>query len=84
MPAVKRYACGMIVDWSHCKDVERIAGRVSGQWVVRGTRVLADSLIENADDGYTAEMLADPFDGLELAPTRRILDYARTHASHPV
>lgn len=73
----------MMLDWSHCPEVERVPGRVSGQWVVRNTRILADALIENADDGYTAEELIELFQGLEIEPTKRILDFAREHAPHP-
>jgi uncharacterized protein (DUF433 family) len=31
--------------------------RMSGAWVVRGTRVPAQAVIDNADDGYTAEQI---------------------------
>ena len=41
------------IDWSACPDVERVPGRVSGQWVVVGTRILADGVIENADAGLS-------------------------------
>ena len=30
-----------MIDWSECPDVERIPGKVSGQWIVVGTRILA-------------------------------------------
>jgi len=29
------------IDWNDCLDVERVPGRVSGQWAVAGTRILA-------------------------------------------
>lgn len=35
------------IDWSECPDVERIPGKVSGQWIVKDTRILADGIIEN-------------------------------------
>jgi uncharacterized protein (DUF433 family) len=47
------------IDWSACPDVERVPGRVSGQWVVVGTRILADGVIENADAGLSPEEIGD-------------------------
>jgi len=37
-----------MLDWSHCTDVERIPGKVSGAWLVVGTRIPADAVIDNA------------------------------------
>jgi uncharacterized protein (DUF433 family) len=68
-----------MIDWSGCPDVERVPGRVSGQWVVKDTRVLADAVVENADD-YTPEQIATelyPDVGADTA--RRIIRYARAH-----
>ena len=70
------------VDWSDCKDVERVPGRVSGQWTVAGTRILAACVTDNMDDA-TPEEIADMFPGLGVERTRRIVDYARRHADHP-
>jgi len=38
-----------MIDWSLCPDVEQVAGKVSGAWVVRGTRVPAQAIIDNAE-----------------------------------
>ncbi len=38
------------IDWSDCPDVEQVPGRVSGQWVVKDTRILAQGIIDNAED----------------------------------
>ena len=73
-----------VIDWSQCPDVEQIPGKVSGQWIVVGTRILADGVIDNADAGVTVEELAtDIFPGLGIDRARRIINYARQHAPHP-
>ena len=73
-----------MIDWSQCLDVERIPGKVSGQWIVKHTRILADGIIENAKDGMTAQEIAsEVYDGLEVDRAQRIIDYARAHAHHP-
>ena len=39
------------IDWTDSPDVERIPGKVSGQWIVKNTRILADGVIDNVDTG---------------------------------
>jgi uncharacterized protein (DUF433 family) len=62
------------MEWSGCPAVERVPGKVSGQWIVKGTRILADGVVENADAGYTAEELAPNLRGPSRS-TRRVRYY---------
>ena len=72
------------MDWSKCPDVERVPGKVSGAWLIKGTRVPAQAVVDNAKDGYTAEEIAgEIFEGLPLDHVRRVLRYAETHGSDP-
>jgi uncharacterized protein (DUF433 family) len=71
------------IDWSGCDDVEQIPGKVSGQPVVVGTRILAQGVIDNAEDGYTAEQIAaEIYDGLPVDRARRIIAFARARMVH--
>jgi uncharacterized protein (DUF433 family) len=75
-----------MMDWSHCPDVERSPGKVSGAWLVVGTRIPADAVIDNADDGFSAEeIVAEIFPSLPLDRARRIIAFAakRAHAPRP-
>ena len=71
-----------MIDWKDCADVERVPGKVSGQPVVVGTRILATCVTDNMDDA-TPEELDRMFPGLGVARARRIIDYALRHAGHP-
>jgi uncharacterized protein (DUF433 family) len=74
------------IDWTACDDVEIIPGKVSGAWLVVGTRIPADAVIDNAEDGFTAEQIvAEIYPSLPLERARRIIAYAatRTNAPHP-
>lgn len=72
------------MDWSQCTDVERTPGKVSGAWLVKGSRVQADAVVENARDGYTAEEIAGSlFEGLSLERVRGVLEFARLYGRHP-
>jgi uncharacterized protein (DUF433 family) len=73
-----------MIAWSGCPDVERIPGKVSGQWIVVGTRILADGVVENVDAGVSLEeLVTEVYPGLGRDRARRILAYARRHAPRP-
>jgi uncharacterized protein (DUF433 family) len=71
-----------MINWKDCPDVERVPGKVSGQWIVVGTRILAACVTDNAEDS-TPEEIDDMFPGLGIDRVRRIIEYARRHAKHP-
>ena len=73
-----------MIDWSECPEVERVPGRVSGQWAVAGTRILADGVFENWKAGLSPEEIAEEvYSGLGAERARRIIDYARMHVINP-
>ena len=49
------------LDWSQCPAVESIPGKVSGAWVLRGTRTPVKVLFENLEAGMTIEELIERF-----------------------
>ena len=73
-----------MIDWSACEVVERVPGKVSGQWIVKGTRIPVESILDNAADGFGPEDLAEMFPGLPADAARRVIEHARqgVHA-HP-
>lgn len=57
---------------------------VAGAWVVKGTLVPADGLVENAEDGFTPEEIAtEIYPPVTVAAARRIIAFARQYA-YPV
>ena len=49
------------LDWSECPIVESIPGKVSGAWVLRGTRTPVKVLFENLEAGMSIEELIEQF-----------------------
>ena len=49
------------LDWSQCSAVESIPGKVSGAWVLRGTRTPVKVLFENLDAGMSIEEVIEQF-----------------------
>jgi uncharacterized protein (DUF433 family) len=71
------------IDWTQSDDVERIPGKVSGALLVKGTRIPVQAVLDNAEDGYTAEQIAaEIYDGLPVDRARRIIAFARARALH--
>jgi uncharacterized protein (DUF433 family) len=66
------------MDWTDCPDVERTPGTVTGAWCVKGTRVMVQGILDNAED-YTPEEIAGPdiYPDLSLEVVRRILAFAQ-------
>lgn len=52
----------MALDWSQCAAVESIPGKVSGAWVLRGTRMPVSIIFENLDAGMTIDEVMEQFD----------------------
>jgi uncharacterized protein (DUF433 family) len=69
------------MDWSDCSDVERIPGKVSGAWLIKGTRIPVQAVLDNADD-YTPEEIANEiYEGLPVERARRVIAFARKHSA---
>ena len=65
------------IDWSQCEDVESVPGRVSGAWVIKGTRVPAQAVLDNARAGCSAEEIATEIFELSLERVQRVLSFAK-------
>jgi len=65
-----------MLDWSSCKAVESDSGRLSGEWVFRGTRVPVSALFENLEDGAQTTQFLEWFPGVTDEQVRAVLDHA--------
>ena len=72
----------VIIDWSDCPLVEVNPEKVSGVPILKRTRVQADSIVENFEDGSTVEEIADDFDIPEDV-IREVLAYAAQRKPAP-
>ena len=50
-----------MIDWSQCPAVESIPGKVSGAWVLKGTRTPVKVLFENLEAGMNIEDVIEQF-----------------------
>ena len=49
------------LDWSKCSAVESIAGKVSGAWVFKNTRMPVSLVFENLEAGATIDEIMEWF-----------------------
>jgi uncharacterized protein (DUF433 family) len=63
------------IDWTGCPIVERVADRMNGVPVLKGTRMSADGVVENYASRSPIEEIAENF-GLKEEDIRTILEYA--------
>jgi uncharacterized protein (DUF433 family) len=50
------------LDWSQCPAVESIPGKVSGAWVLKGTRMPVQTVFANLEAGMSVRKITEVFD----------------------
>ena len=65
------------IDWMACELIEQIPGKVSGQPIVRGTRILPDAIVNSFDAGETLDEIHEDFPGLTIPQIERLIEFAR-------
>ena len=65
-----------MLDWNECSAVERVAGRVSGAWVFKGTRVPVRALFENLEEGASIAEFLSWFPGVTKEQVVAVLEHA--------
>jgi uncharacterized protein (DUF433 family) len=61
----------------------RVPGVVSGRPIVRGTRVLADTIVQDADLGSPVSEIHENYPDLPIADIEHLIDFVRTHRLTP-
>jgi len=65
-----------MLDWRDCAAVERVPGKVGGEWVFRSTRVPVRALFENLEGGATVAQFLEWFPGVTRDQVDAVLQYA--------
>ena len=73
--AGRRYR-SLVLDWNDCSVVERLPGKVSGEWLFRGTRVPVKALFENLEDGARVDDFLEWFPGVTREQVETVLRHA--------
>lgn len=73
-----------VLDWSQCPAVESVPGKVSGAWVLRGTRMPVATIFENLEAGASIDDILEWFEGLRREQVVAVLDFAAQSLKVPV
>ena len=63
------------MNWSTCDVVGEVSGKVSGCPIVEGTRVPAETILDNFNAGVSALDVANQYD-VPLATVRKVIAFA--------
>jgi uncharacterized protein (DUF433 family) len=66
----------MALDWSQCPAVESVPGKVSGAWVLRGTRMPVSAIFENLEAGANIDNIMEWFEGLDREQIKAVIEFA--------
>jgi uncharacterized protein (DUF433 family) len=64
------------LDWSQCPAVESIPGKVSGAWVLKGTRMPVSVIFENLKAGANVDEIMEWFEGLDREQVEAVIEFA--------
>ncbi len=70
------------IDWMQCELIEKVPGKVSGQRIVRGTRIMPDPIVNSFHLGDTIEEIREGFPTLSIAQIERLIEFAHTRRQH--
>ena len=75
-----------MIEWGKCPAVESVPGKVSGNWVFKGTRLPVYALFETLAGGATIYDFMEWFEGAEESDLRAVLEHVaqdlRARVSH--
>ena len=64
------------LDWAQCPAVESIPGKVSGAWVLKGTRMPVSAIFENLEAGANIDDIMEWFEGLDREQVKAVIEFA--------
>jgi uncharacterized protein (DUF433 family) len=64
------------LDWSQCPAVESIAEKMSGAWVLKGTRMPVSAILENIEAGANGEDVLQWYEGLDREQVEAVIEFA--------
>jgi uncharacterized protein (DUF433 family) len=71
------------LDWSQCPAVESVPGKVSGAWVLKGTRMPVAVIFENIEAGANIDNIMEWFDGLDREQVKAVIEFAARSLDKP-
>ncbi len=64
------------LDWSQGPAVESVPGKMSGAWVLKGTRMPVATIFANLEAGANIDNIVEWFDGLDRNQVKAVIEFA--------
>jgi uncharacterized protein (DUF433 family) len=64
------------LDWSQCPAVESIPSKMSGAWVLNGTRMPVSAIFENLEAGANIDDIMQWYEGLDREQVKAVIEFA--------
>ena len=71
------------LDWSQCPAAESVPGKVSGAWVLKGTRMPISAIFENLEAGASLDNIMEWYDGLDREQVKAVIEFAARSLDRP-
>jgi uncharacterized protein (DUF433 family) len=71
------------LDWPQCPAVESVPGKMSGAWVLKGTRMPVSAIFENIEAGASIDDIMEWFDGLDREQVKAVIAFAARSLDRP-
>ena len=72
-----------MIDLAECPALERVPGKVSGAWLLRGTRLPLSAVLENLKSGASIDEISDWFE-VEKVIVEEVLEFLAQRSAVPV
>lgn len=73
-----------VIDWSQCPAVESVPGKLSGAWVLKGTRMPVAAIFENLEAGASIDDITEWFAGIDRSSVQAVIEFAVRNSSLPL
>ena len=71
------------LDWAQCPAVESVPGKLSGAWVLKGTRMPVSAIFENLEAGANIDDIMKWYDGLDRDQIKSVIEFAARSLDNP-
>ena len=65
--------------WEGCDAVEKVPGKMSGEPVIKGTRVLADTIVSNFEAGSSLDEIEENYPHVPEEAIRKVIAFYERH-----
>jgi uncharacterized protein (DUF433 family) len=72
-----------MLDWSQCRVVESVPGKLGGAWVLKGTRMPVSAIFENIEAGASIDDVMQWFEGLDRDQVKAVIEFAARSLDRP-